>query len=356
MLGLSRRHYCAHRDRADRHPEDRQATADGRGGGHRDGRGRTAETPSDIPARGWKDILLRVWDEQGKDNVSMLSAGVAYYALLAIFPAVAALVSIYGLVADPAMIETQLSQMRGLLPPEALSIVSDQARKVATAPSQGLGFGLIFGLLLTLWSASRGTNSLVSALNIAYGETERRGFLKLAALSMGLTVAGLLFVLVAMVMIVAVPAAIAIVGLKDTPIGWAASLIRWPILALAIVLALAVLYRYAPDRREPQWRWVSWGSATATTVWLLGSLGFSVYVSNFGSYNETYGSVGAVVVLLLWFNLTSYVVLLGAELNAEIEHQTTRDTTKRRDGQPGRPMGRRDAYVADTVGERRAAE
>ena len=345
MLGLSRRHYYEHRNGA-----GGRAANDGSGGG----RGRSADSPSDIPKKGWKDILLRVWDEQSKDNVSMLAAGVAYYALLAIFPAVAALVSIYGLVADPAMIENQLNQLGSLLPPEALSIVSDQARKVATTPSQGLGFGLIFGLLLTLWSASRGTNSMVTALNIAYGEKETRGFLKLAMLSMGLTVAGLLFVILAIAMIVAVPAAINIIGLKDTPIGWIASLARWPILAVTIMLALAVFYRYAPDRREPQWRWVTWGSAMATVVWLLGSLGFSVYVSNFGSYNETYGSVGAVVVLLLWFNLTSYVVLLGAELNAEIEHQTARDTTDR-DGRPARPLGQRDAYVADTVGERKAS-
>ncbi|WP_109076493.1 MULTISPECIES: YihY/virulence factor BrkB family protein [unclassified Azospirillum] len=344
MLGLSRRHYYEHRNRT-----GGRAANDGSG----DGRGRSADSPSDIPKKGWKDILLRVWDEQSKDNVSMLAAGVAYYALLAIFPAVAALVSIYGLVADPSMIETQLNQLGSLLPPDALSIVSDQARKVATAPSQGLGFGLIFGLLLTLWSASRGTNSMVTALNIAYGEKETRGFLKLAMLSMGLTVAGLLFVILAIAMIVAVPAAITIIGLQNTPIGWIASLARWPILAVTIMLALAVFYRYAPDRREPRWRWVTWGSAVATVVWLLGSLGFSVYVSNFGSYNETYGSVGAVVILLLWFNLTSYVVLMGAELNAEIEHQTARDTTDR-DGRASRPMGRRDAYVADTVGERKA--
>ncbi|PGH58012.1 hypothetical protein CRT60_08625 [Azospirillum palustre] len=352
MLGLSRRHYYEHRNRVNRQHGAQH------GGGHAvkggDSRGRSADSPSEIPKQGWKDILLRVWDEQSKDNVSMLAAGVAYYALLAIFPAIAALVSIYGLVADPSTIEGQLNQLGSLLPPEALSIVSDQARKVATTPSQGLGFGLIFGLLLTLWSASRGTNSLVSALNIAYGEKETRGFVMLAVLSMGLTVAGLLFVILAMALIIAVPAAIAIIGLQDTPIGWIASLARWPILAVTIMLALAVFYRYAPDRREPQWRWVTWGSGMATVVWLLGSLGFSVYVSNFGSYNETYGSVGAVVVLLLWFNLTSYVVLLGAELNAEIEHQTARDTTDR-DGRPARPLGQRDAYVADTVGERKAS-
>lgn len=356
MLGLSRRHYYEHRNRLNRLHGAQHGGGHGANDGANDGdsRGRSADSPSEIPKKGWKDILLRVWDEQSKDNVSMLAAGVAYYALLAIFPAIAALVSIYGLVADPSTIESQLNQLGSLLPPDALSIVSDQARKVATTPSQGLGFGLIFGLMLTLWSASRGTNSMVSALNIAYGEKETRGFLMLAALSMGLTVAGLLFVILAMAMIIAVPAAINIIGLQDTPIGWIASLARWPILAVTIMLALAVFYRYAPDRREPQWRWVSWGSAVATVVWLLGSLGFSIYVSNFGSYNETYGSVGAVVVLLLWFNLTSYVVLLGAELNAEIEHQTARDTTDR-DGRPARPLGQRDAYVADTVGERKAS-
>ncbi|SMH36593.1 YihY/virulence factor BrkB family protein [Azospirillum agricola] len=336
MLGLSRRHHYARMNPA-----------------ANDGRGRAADSPGDIPKAGWLDILWRTWEEQSKDNVSMLAAGVAYYGLLAIFPAVAALVSIYGLVADPMVIEGQISQMAGLLPPDALSIISDQARKVASAPSQGLGLGVLFGLTLTLWSASRGTSSLVSALNVAYGEEERRSFIKLAALSLGLTLAGLLFIIVTLVMIVAVPAAIAIIGLQDTVIGWAASLARWPILAVAIMLVLATLYRYAPDRREPKWRWVTWGSVVATVVWLLGSAGFSLYVSHFGSYNETYGSVGAVVVLLLWFNLTTYVVLLGAELNAEIEHQTARDTTKQ-NGRGEKPMGQRDAYVADTVGKRRA--
>jgi len=340
MLGLSRRHHYA---------KARVAANDRHGDGH----GRSADTPGDIPKAGWKDILWRTWEEQSKDNVSMLAAGVAYYGLLAIFPAIAALVSIYGLVADPSVIESQVSQMAGLLPPEAMSIITDQARKVASAPSEGLGIGVISGLLLTLWSASRGTNSLVAALNVAYGEEERRGFLALAALSLSLTLAGLLFVIMTLVLVVAVPAVIAIVGLQDTVIGWAASLARWPILAVAVMGVLAVLYRYAPDRREPKWRWVTWGSAIATVVWLLGSAGFSLYVSQFGSYNETYGSVGAVVVLLLWFNLSSYVVLLGAELNAEIEHQTARDTTKQ-DGWREKPMGQRDAYVADTLGKRSA--
>lgn len=348
MLGLSRRHHYAAKARIA--ANDRYGDRRGRAS---DGHGRDADTPGDIPKAGWKDILLRTWEEQSKDNVSMLAAGVAYYGLLAIFPAIAALVSIYGLVADPSGIESQVGQMAGLLPPEAMSIITDQARKVASAPSEGLGFGVILGLLLTLWSASRGTNSLVAALNVAYGEEERRGFIALAVLSLALTLAGLVFVILTLVLIVAVPAAIAIIGLEDTFIGWVASLARWPILAVAVMGVLAVLYRYAPDRREPKWRWVTWGSAIATVVWLLGSAGFSLYVSQFGSYNETYGSVGAVVVLLLWFNLSSYVVLLGAELNAEIEHQTARDTTKQ-DTWREKPMGQRDAYVADTLGKRKA--
>ncbi len=335
MLGLSRRHHY-------RYPQVRM-----------DGRGRHADTPSAIPKAGWKDVLWRVWDELGKDNISMVAAGVAYYALLAIFPAVAAAVSIYGLVADPAGIEQQTGQLAGLLPPDALRIIHDQAQSVASAPPQGLGIAALFGLLLTLWSASRGTNSLITALNIAYGEEERRGFVKLAFLSLALTVAGLVFMIMTLALVVAVPAAISLLGLRGTPVDWIASLARWPILTVAVLIALAALYRYAPDRREPKWRWVTWGSALATALWLLGSAAFSIYVSNFGTYNETYGSVGAVVVLLLWFNLTSYVILLGAELNAEIEHQTARDTT-REDGRGEKPLGQRDAYVADTVGRRRA--
>ncbi len=335
MLGLSRRHHY-------KYPRVQM-----------DGRGRRAEKPSDIPARGWKDILWRTWEEQGRDNMSIVAAGVAYYALFAIFPSIAALVSIYGLAFDPAGVDQQVQQLSGLLPQEALTVLADQAHAVASAPRQGLGFGVAFGFLLTLWSASRGVSSLLTALNIAYGEEEKRSFIKLALISLGLTIAGLLFLILTLALIVAVPAAINLLGLQDTPIAWIASLARWPILAGAIMIVLAVLYRYGPDRREPKWRWVTWGSAIATVVWILASVGFSIYVSNFGSYNQTYGSVGAGVVLLLWFNLTSYVILMGAELNAEIEHQTARDTTEQK-GRGEKPLGERDAYVADTVGRRRA--
>jgi membrane protein len=328
MLGLSRRHHY-------QYPRVEM------------GRGRRADTPGELPAKGWKDILWRVYEEQSKDNISIVAAGVAFYALLAIFPAVAAAVSLYGLVADPATIEQHIEQLAGFLPGEGVQILRDQARSVAQASGR-LSFGVAFGLLLTLWSASRGINALITALNIAYEEEEHRGIISLAVISMVLTVGAVLFLIVTLLVVVAVPALLNVLPLG--PLKWVVALVRWPILGAAIILALAVLYRYAPCRRKAKWRWVNWGSAAATVIWLLGSVAFSVYVANFGSYNETYGSVGAVVILLLWLNLTAYAILLGAELNAEMEHQTARDTTD----EPEKPMGQRNARMADTVGERKA--
>lgn len=328
MLGLSRRHHT-------RNPRPSLS------------RGRGAEHPADIPTAGWKDILWRVYQQQGEDNIGLVAAGVTYYAVLAIFPAIAALVSIYGLIADPQQVQEQFRSLSGVLPQDALSILEGQANAVAGAPQGGLTFGVVFGLLLTLWSASRGVNAMVTALNIAYDEQDQRGFLTLTALSLGLTLGGLLFVILTLGLIVAVPAVIAALGLSGV-VAWVLSLARWPILAAAVVLALAILYRYAPHRERARWEWVSWGAVAAMLLWLVGSALFSYYVSNFGSYNETYGSVSAIIVLMLWFNLTAYVVLMGAELNAEIEHQTAHDTT---DGR-GCPLGHRGAYVADTVGGR----
>ncbi len=312
-------------------------------------RGRSAEHPAEIPQKGWKDILWRVWDRQSQDNISMIAAGVAYYAILALFPAIAAAVSIYGLVANPASVERQFDTLAGFLPGDALNILKAQAHMVASAPSQGLTFGVVLGLLLTLWSASRGVNALITALNITYEEQEKRGFITLAILSMVVTVGAILFLIVTLTAVVVAPAILALVPLG--PLAWIVALVRWPILVVAILLALAVLYRYAPCRAKPKWRWVSWGAVAASGLWLLGSIGFSLYVTYFGAYNETYGSVGAVVILLLWLNLTAYVVLLGAGLNAEMEHQTARDTTTG----PAQPMGWRGARMADTVGKRRGA-
>ncbi|HYG86227.1 MAG TPA: YihY/virulence factor BrkB family protein [Azospirillum sp.] len=334
MLGLSRHHHYMPRIEMGR--DDRV-------------RGRAADKPKEIPAKGWKDILWRVWDKQSRDNISMIAAGVAYYAILALFPAIAAAVSIYGLVADPGTVERQFDTLAGFLPGEALNILKGQANMVASTPRGGLTFGVVLGLLFTLWSASRGINALITALNITYEEQETRGFVALAITSMLMTGGAILFLIVTLTAVVVVPAILNLIPLG--PLKWVVSLVRWPILAGAILLALAVLYRYAPCRAKPKWRWVSWGSVVAGGLWLLGSIGFSIYVANFGNYNETYGSVGAVVILLLWLNLTAYAILLGAELNAEMEHQTARDTTV----EPDQPMGQRGARMADTLGEKKTA-
>lgn len=262
-------------------------------------------------------LLWRVWQKQSRDNIGIVASGVAYYALMSLFPALAALVSIYGLVADPAGVEAQVDQFAGLLPPDILSMLRAQAHAIASVSGGGLSVGVGLGLMLTLWSASRGVNALITALNIAYEEEERRGIVVLALLSMGLTLGGLVFFLLTVTMVAVVPVVLAFLPLG--PLAGLVALVRWPILAVALILALSVVYRFAPSRRGGRWRWITWGSATAVGLWMLGSIGFSLYVSHFASYNETYGSVGAAVVLLLWMNLSAYAVLLGAELDAELE-------------------------------------
>lgn len=310
-------------------------------------RGREAERPRDIPRAGWRDILLRTRSEMSEDYMGITAAGVAFYLLLAIFPALAALVSIYGLMFDPADVQRQMQGAMAVLPSQAAGILEGQLRSLTAQPSSGLGVGLIVGLLLAVWSSAKGVKALIQGLNIVYDEEERRGFFKLNAIALALTVAGLVFGVVTLALIAVVPALLGNLNLPE-PLRVAISLIRWPILLVAVTLALAALYRFGPNRDQPRWQWVSWGAGVATVLWLVGSVLFSVYVANFGNYSQTYGSVGAVVVLMMWFFLTAYSILLGAELNAEIEHQTRRDTTE---GEP-QPMGQRGAHAADTLGRR----
>jgi membrane protein len=310
-------------------------------------RGRAAETPREIPAAGWRDVLWRVKDQMSEDNLSLVAAGVAFYGLLAIFPAIAAVVSIYGLVVDPQTVSDQLAATSQVLPQETRGIIEEQLKRVTSSGSSALSLGALASILLALWSANKGTQSLITALNIVYDEREKRSFVRLTLISLGLTLAIMLFLIVGLAAIAALPALFGNLGLPDS-VRQLASWLRWPVLGLGFVIGRAVLYRFAPSRDEPRWRWVSWGAVFATVVWLVGSALFSWYVSNFGSYNETYGSLGAVVVLLMWLWLSALIVLLGAELNAEMEHQTERDTT---DDAPA-PLGQRGAYVADTVGEK----
>lgn len=312
-------------------------------------RGRLAERPQEIPAPGWRDILLRVWGKIGELNLSMFAAGVAYYGLFAIFPALVAAVSIYGLVADPADVERQVGALSGVLPQEAANLITGQLHRISATSSDALSVGLLGGVLLALWSAASGVKALITALNVSYDESERRGFLHLNAVALLLTLGAIVFAVLSLALIVALPALLGNLGIGGLgEIGRIViSVSRWPVLALVILLGLAVLYRYGPSRDQPRWRWVSWGAAVAAVLWLVASALFSFYVSNFGNYNKTYGSIGAVVILLLWFYLTAFIVLLGAALNAEMEHQTKKDTTK---GQP-EPLGKRRAHVADTLGK-----
>lgn len=305
-------------------------------------RGREARSPGELPSRGWIEILRRTWNCLSNDNIDIVAAGVAFYGLLALFPALGALVSIYGLVADPAQVRDQTETLSGVIPQEALTIINDQLQKVASGPRGGLGFGAAFGIVLALWSATKGTKTLFAALNIAYHEQEKRGIIRLNLTAILFTLGAVAVAITAVAGVVVMPAVFAAVGIGGT-LEWVLSLLRWPILAAIIATAMAVLYRFGPSRRGARWQWLSWGAVVATLLWLLGSAGFSIYVRNFASYNETYGSLGAVVILLMWMYLSAYILLLGAELNAEMERQTLRDTTVGKE----KPIGRRGAFVAD---------
>ena len=312
-------------------------------------RGRDAERPRDVPAGGWLDVFKRVRDDVSSDNASLIAAGLALYALLAIFPALAAAVSLYGLFASPEAIAGQNQSLAGVLPQQAAEILRNALQNLASQQGQALGIGAVIGFLLALWSARKGMVALMTATNIAYDEEEERGFFRQLFVSLAFTLAAVVgFVLVVM-LAVALPVALKALAVPEG-LQAALSVVRWVLLWLLVVFALSAVYRYAPDRRAAKWRWVTWGSAIAATLWLGGSLLFSLYVRNFGSYGETYGALGGVVVMLLWFYLSAFAVVLGAEINSELEHQTARDTTKGRE----RQRGRRGAYVADTLGHGRA--
>lgn len=313
-----------------------------------DDRGRDAEVPTDIPGRGWIDVLARVRAESKRDNVGILAAGVAFFAMLAIVPAAAAVVAIYGLVSDPAEIQRQILDALDAAPAEVRELVAQQMSNIADASSGQALTAAGVGLVVAFWSASGAVSNLITALNVAYDEQETRGFLRKRGVALALTVGAVLFLIFALTVITVVPALVddLDLGVVGTVVAW---VVRWVVLLAAMLVALAVLYRFGPDRDAPRWVWASPGALVATVVWLVASVLFSVYVSNFGSYNETYGSLGAVVVLMLWLQISALVVIYGAELNAELERQTLRDTTV---GAP-QPIGARNANAADTVGEPR---
>jgi membrane protein len=311
-------------------------------------RGRLAASPAEIPAKGWKDILLRVYSNVADHRIFALAAGMTYYSLLAIFPALAALVAIYGLFSDTGTIARHLDEVSGFMPGGAIDVARDQLTRVASKGNQTLGLTFISGLAVSLWSANAAMKSLFDTLNIVYDEKEERGFLKLNAMSLAFTLAAIAFVLAALGAIVVMPVVLNYLWLSNFA-DLVVSIARWPAMLLVVALALACVYRFGPSREAPRWRWITWGSVAAAILWLGASALFSWYAANFGKFNETYGSLGAAVGFMTWIWISAIAILLGAELNAEIEHQTSLDTTT---GSP-KPIGVRGAHMADTVGAAR---
>jgi len=312
-------------------------------------RGRSAEAPSEIPAKGWMDIAWRVLEGFQNDRVMLVAAGVTFYALLALFPAIAAVVSLYGLFTDAATITNHLGLLPGFLPVGAVEVIGAQVKLLTAQGQSTLGFTFIGTLALSLWSANAATKAIFDAINIIYKEREKRSFIRLTLRSLAFTLGAIVLVLLAIGGVV-VPVALKVFGFSDGSTATLLTLLRWPLLFVAILFALACLYRFGPSRERPQWRWVTWGSAIAAGIWIAGSLLMSWYVANFGTYNATYGSLGAIIGFLIWMWLSTIVVLAGAEINAETEHQTARDSA---DG-GGKPIGARGARMAHEVGAARA--
>ena len=303
-----------------------------------------AEKPTQIPWAGWKQILKRAWAENKADNMPIIAGGVAFFGFLSAFPALIATISIYGLVSSPADVTRQIESLSAQLPEDAQNLLETQLNSIASNSGGALSFGLVVSILAALWSASGGVGNLITAINIAYDEVDARGAVKSKLMSLGMTLAAIVFVLITFTLVAVVPSV-----LEALPLGVVgtvlAQVVRWGLLLGVFTGSLAVLYRIAPDRDNPKLRWVSLGSVIVTVIWVVVSVGFSIYVDNFGSYDKTYGAIAGVIVLMLWLYLTCFLVLLGAEINSEAEHQTAADTTEG----PPQPMGRRNATMADEL-------
>ena len=309
------------------------------------GRERHSANPLRIPWPGWKDILWRTYVRTGEDRLLATAAGVVFFGLLAIFPAVTALVSCYGLFATPSTIGDNLQTLALMLPEGSFQIVQDQISRVLDKGNTALGATFLFGLALAVWSANAGVKSVIDALNVVYEEREKRGFVALNLLSLALTTGSLAALLLMVGAVVALPLALDHLGLAPES-RIIVAFARWPLLFVVLVGALGILYRFGPSRRPARWRWLSVGAVTAAVLWIAGSALLSWYLSNFANYSATYGSLGAAIGLMMWMWMSAIIVLCGAELNSEIEHQTARDTTVGR----AKPAGIRGPVVADTLG------
>jgi membrane protein len=309
------------------------------------GRGRDANTPEQIPPRGWKDILWRLLWSISENRILSTSGSVAFFALLAVFPGIAAIVSLYGLFADASTVGKHLDLLSGLLPGGVLQLIAEQITLISNQGNETLGTAFVIGLLIALGSANSGMASLFDALNVIYDEREKRSLVRFYATTFLFTLAGIVFIILAITAVVVLPLMLKFVGMP-TGTEVLLAILRWPILLVTLVVSLACIYRYGPSRREARWRWVTWGSILAAVLWIAASMIFSWYVATFDRYNQTYGSLGAGIGFMVWLWMSAMIALLGAGLNAEMEHQTARDTTEGR----SKPLGSRGAMMADRVG------
>ncbi|VVS96168.1 YihY/virulence factor BrkB family protein [Rhizobium sp. EC-SD404] len=303
-----------------------------------------ADGPGELSTRGWWATVTRVFSEIGDDRIMLTAAGVTFYLLLALFPALAAFVSVYGFVADPQTIADHVAYMGGLLPTGGLEVIEQQLTALAKQETTSLSVGFLAGFAIALWSANSGMKSLFDAMNIVYDEEEKRSFIIYNAVSLAFTFGGIVIGIILIIAVGVVPALMAAIRMEaatEVLIKYG----RWPFVFLMVMLVISIIYRYGPSRDNAKWRWITWGSGLATLVWIVTSIGFSWYLENFADYNATYGSLGAVIGFMMWTWISVMILLIGAELNAELEHQTARDTTTG----PERPMGQRGAEMADSV-------
>ncbi|MBP0483187.1 YihY/virulence factor BrkB family protein [Sagittula salina] len=308
-------------------------------------RGRTARTPTKIPRKGWLDVAARVYRTVVEDNLSLLAAGIAFYGLLSLFPAITAAVALAGMVTDPSyLIDTSVAVSQ-VLPSAAAEILMGQLNGVVSASNNSLGWAAVFAIGLALWSASKAVENLIVGLNVINGERERRSLIVLKLMNLAMTLCLIIGILVTVGVVAAMPAIAAYVS-RNPQFTELVLFIRWPVLFLVGVFGIAMLYRFGPSRRRAKWRWLTPGAGLACALWVTGSIAFSKYVQSFGSYNETFGTLGGVIILLYWLWLSAFILLFGATVDAEMEAQTRHETTVG----PDRPMGRRGAVKADTLG------
>ncbi|GHD16409.1 YihY/virulence factor BrkB family protein [Tianweitania populi] len=309
------------------------------------GRGRNAETPLQIPAKGWMDIGWRIYASVMEDRILLIAAGATFYLLLALFPALAAFVSVYGFVADPRTVADQVAYLGGMLPQGSIDMIKTQLQSLTTQEASSLSLSFIFGLLIALWSANNGVKALFDAMNVAYRQNETRSFFRLNLISFLFTLGAIIIGISMITMVGVVPAVLAFLHIDS----WTETIVkvlRWPVIFLLIGTGITLIYRYGPDRQPAKLHWLTWGAGIATVVWLITSALFSWYLENFADYNATYGTLGAVIGFMTWTWISCIILIVGAEINGEMEHQTVVDTTT---GAP-KPMGTRGAVMADSVG------